>query len=56
MRTGARGAIRAREGREADARRRAAMFWMLREAGSSYGAIARATGLSVERVRQVCWE
>jgi hypothetical protein len=34
--------------------RRAAMFWMLHEAGASYGAIARAAGLSGGRVRQVC--
>ena len=37
-----RAAERVRERREADARRRAAMFWMLREAGASYAEIARA--------------
>lgn len=47
-------AERARERREADARRRAAMFWMLREAGASYAEIARAANLTVERVRQIC--
>jgi hypothetical protein len=35
---------RAREKRESDARRRAARFWMLREAGTSYGAIMWAAG------------
>ena len=49
-----RGAERARERRAADARRRAAMFWMLREAGASYAAIARGAGLSRSRVQQVC--
>ena len=47
-------AERARDRREADARRRAAMFWMLREAGASYAEIARAADLSVGRVRQIC--
>jgi hypothetical protein len=47
-------AERARERREADARRRAAMFWMLREAGASYAEIARAADLSVGRVWQIC--
>jgi hypothetical protein len=32
------------------------MFWMLREAGASYAAIARGAGLSVGRVRQICRE
>lgn len=45
-----------RERREADAKRRAAMFWMLREAGASYAEIARAADLSIERVRQICQE
>jgi hypothetical protein len=49
-----RAAERARERREADARRRAAMFWMLREAGASYAEIARAANLSVGRVWQIC--
>ena len=47
-------AERARERREADARRRAAMFWMLREAGASYAEMGRAVDLSIERVRQIC--
>ena len=47
-------AERARERREADARRRAAMFWMLREAGATYAEIARAADLSVGRVWQIC--
>jgi hypothetical protein len=54
MRTKVRGAERVREERAADMDRRAAMFWMLHEAGASYGAIARAAGLSRGRVRQVC--
>ncbi len=54
MRAKARGAERAKERRAADARRRAAMFWMLREAGASYGEIARAAGLSRSRVHQIC--
>ncbi len=49
-----RGAERAREERAVDLDRRASMFWMLHEAGASYGAIARAAGLSPGRVRQVC--
>jgi hypothetical protein len=53
---GRRAAERARECREADARRRAAMFWMLREAGASYAEIARAANLSVGRVWQICRE
>lgn len=51
-----RGGERAKERREVAARRRAAMFWMLREAGASYADIARAADLSVERVRQICRE
>lgn len=43
-----------RPGRGRGAKRRAAMVWMLSEAGASYGA--RAIGISVERVRQICWE
>jgi hypothetical protein len=39
-------AERAREERAADLERRAAMFWMLHEAGANYGAIARGAGLS----------
>ena len=54
MRAKVRGAERAREERAADLDRRAAMFWMLREAGASYRAIARGSGLSPGRVRQVC--
>ena len=54
MRAKDRGAERAREELAADMERRAAMFWMLREAGASYGAIARGSGLSPGRVRQVC--
>jgi hypothetical protein len=54
MRAKVRGAERAREELAADMDRRAAMFWMLHEAGASYGAIARAAGLSGGRVRQVC--
>jgi hypothetical protein len=54
MKTKARGAERTRDRREADARRRAAMFWMLREAGASYAEIGRAADLSIERVRQIC--
>jgi hypothetical protein len=54
MRAKVRGAERAREERAADLERRAAMFWMLHEAGASYGAIARAARLSPGRVRQVC--
>jgi len=49
-----RGAERARERRDADMRRRAAMFWMLHEAGASYAAIARGAELSRSRVQQVC--
>jgi hypothetical protein len=49
-----RAAERTKERREADARRRAAMFWMLREAGASYAEIGRAADLSIERVRQIC--
>lgn len=49
-----RGAKRARERRAADMRRRAAMFWMLHEAGASYAAIARAARLTKSRVHQVC--
>ena len=49
-----RAAERARERREADARRRAAMFWMLREAGASYAEIGRVADLSVGRVWQIC--
>ena len=45
---------RARERREADARRLAAMFWMPGEADASYAEVARATGLSISRVQQVC--
>jgi len=33
-------------------RRRAAMFWMLHEAGASYAAIAQAAGLSRSRVHR----
>jgi hypothetical protein len=40
--------------RAADMDRRAAMFWMLHEAGASYGAIGLGAGLSPGRVRQVC--
>jgi hypothetical protein len=47
-------AEKAREERTADMRRRTAMFWMLHETGASYGAIARAAGLSRGRVQQVC--
>jgi len=54
MRARVRGAERAREERSADLDRRASMFWMLHEAGASYGAIARGAGLSPGRVRQVC--
>jgi hypothetical protein len=54
MRAKVRGAERAREERSADLDRRASMFWMLHEAGASYGAIARGAGLSPGRVRQVC--
>ena len=54
MRPKVRGAERAREELAADLDRRAAMFWMLREAGASYGAIGRGAGLSPGRVRQVC--
>ena|SRR5688572_14053174 len=49
-----RGAARAKERRAANARRRAAMFWMLHEAGASYVEIARAVGLSRSRVHQIC--
>jgi hypothetical protein len=45
-----------RERLKADARCRAAMFWMLREAGTSYAEIGRAADLSIERVRQICRE
>jgi len=44
MRVKVRGAARAKERRDVDARRRAAMFWILCEAGASYGEIARAAG------------
>jgi hypothetical protein len=54
MKARVRGAERARERHAADMRRRAAMFWMLHEAGASYAAIARAAGLSRSRVHQVC--
>ena len=54
MRAKVRGTERARERQAADLERRAAMFWMLHEAGASYGAIARGAGLSPGRVRQVC--
>jgi hypothetical protein len=54
MRAKVRRAERAREELKADLDRRAAMFWMLHEAGASYGAIARGAGLSPGRVRQVC--
>jgi len=54
MKAKVRGAERAREKRSADMDRRAAMFWMLHEAGASYGVIARGAGLSPGRVRQVC--
>lgn len=54
MKAKVRGAEEAREKQTADMDRRAAMFWMLHEAGASYGAIARAAGLSSSRVRQVC--
>jgi len=54
MKAKVQGAERAREERAADMDRRAAMFWMLHEAGASYGAIARAAGLSSGRVRQIC--
>jgi hypothetical protein len=54
MRAKVRGAERAREELAADLDRRAAMFWMLHEAGASYGAIARGAGLSPGRVRQIC--
>jgi hypothetical protein len=46
MRAKVRGVARAKERRAANARRRAAMFWMLREAGASYVEIARAAGRS----------
>lgn len=36
------------------ARKRQAMFWMLHEAGASYGAIGRSAGLSPGRIRQIC--
>jgi hypothetical protein len=54
MRAKVRGAARAKERRAANARRRAAMFWMLREAGASYVEIAPAAGLSRSRVHQIC--
>jgi hypothetical protein len=54
MRAKVRGAERAREELAADMDRRAAMFWMLHEAGASYGAVVRGAGLSGGRVRQVC--
>jgi hypothetical protein len=54
VRTRVRRAERAREEQAADLGRRAAMFWMLHEAGASYGAIARGAGLSPGRVRQIC--
>jgi len=54
MRAKVSGAERAKERQAADMERRAAMFWMLHEAGASYGAIARGAGLSRGRVRQVC--
>lgn len=54
MRANVRRAERAREELAADLDRRASMFWMLHEAGASYGAIARGAGLSPGRVRQVC--
>jgi hypothetical protein len=38
MKTKVRGAERAKETQAADMRRRAAMFWMLHQAGASYGA------------------
>lgn len=54
MKTRVRRAASVREEHAADLKRRAAMFWMLHEAGASYGAIARGAGLSPGRVRQVC--
>ena len=54
MKTKVHGAERAKERQAADMERRAAMFWMLHEAGASYGAIARGAGLSRGRVRQIC--
>lgn len=48
------GAERAKAKRDADMLRRAAMFWMLHEAGASHAAIARGAGLSRSRVQQVC--
>jgi hypothetical protein len=54
MRAKGRRTVRAKERRAADMRRRAAMFWMLREAGASYAAIARGARLSPSRVQQVC--
>jgi len=48
----------ARTGRESRAQaalRRGAMFWMLREAGATYRSIADAAGVTVERVRQICF-
>ena len=36
-----------------DSRRRAAMWWMLREAGVSYTAIARAVGITPPAVPSV---
>lgn len=49
-----RGAKIARKKRAADMRRRAAMLWMLHEAGATYAAIAQAAKLSRSRVHQVC--
>lgn len=54
MKAKVRGAERVMKRPAADALRRAAMFWMLREAGASFGEIARAAGLSRSRVHQIC--